>query len=344
MAHARGRLTGDRVLLTDHDQIHRLEQKGSYGQHVDEGLELSLHEAAYLLEADRLDVHEDGTEVSIERLLARGARGHDRFETQYHVYREYRSRGFVTRSRDDALLDGWKRGAAPPDANPSTLIAPRSEAALAAPSALDGLLGTAKSLGRRLLLGVVDEESDVTYYELEDASVTGEVPDPAPRRADEASAILLRGRALLREDPNLGEAGYGHEVGGTRFLSLAEAHHLAQYGMALENGEGESLEPATVLDRALDLNEGAEEAFEAYSWLRERSLVPKTGFKYGVNYRVYDVPPGEGHAPYLVQATPPHSSWTMRDLSRFVRLTHSVKKRPILYAPGIQLTIEWTRP
>ncbi len=337
---AQGRLVDARVEVPNGKGAARLEDKGAYGTRTGDGLELDLHEAAYLVEADRLDVEApDGQRLTSPELVARGSAAHERFETEYLVYRDYRARGYVIKQGDDEL-DGWTRGAQPPHQGPSTLICPRGEAEPVTPEALLGLIARSHGLGRGLLLGVVDEESDVTYYESDLAHVTGEVPD----EADEVQARVLRDRALLLDDAGLTKAGYGHAVGGQLFCSLAEAHHLATHGAQLTDTDDQPLEADDVLARATRQHAHADEALEAYAWLRGRDLVPKTGFKFGVNYRVYEAPPGEAHAPYLVQALPADAELTYRELARFVRLSHSVRKRPILFCPDGALMIEWTRP
>lgn len=346
MPTAKGVLDEDRVIVEEDDVAHQLQSKGSYGQPSYEGLVLSLHEAAYLVEEDRLVVRDGQSQaiVPVDKLVARGSQASSAFETHHLVYREYRSRGFVVHAREDRFLDGYERGAQPAQSSPSTLIAPRGEAEPGGPQALLAHVEEATSLGRKPLLGVVDEESDVTYYEVDQAHVTGEMADPAAELADQAEALVLRQRAILRQDPGLASAGYGYEAGGQRYLSLAETHHLAQHGLTLHGSEGEDKDVEDVKKRALGISPGAEHALSAYTWLRERDLVPKTGFKYGVHYRIYEDKPGKSHAPYLVQALPAQAEWTLRDVSRFVRLSHSVNKRPIVWSPAGALMVEWTRP
>jgi tRNA-intron endonuclease len=345
MPTAHGYLEDGTVLVEADSAGSQLQSKGDYGEVGYEGLELGLHEAAYLVEEDRLEVREADSQalVPVDKLLARGVDSDEAFETTYLVYRDYRSRGFVVHAReDDRFLDGYERGADPDRASPATLIAPRGEAEPGDPASSRELLAKADELGRQPLLAVVDEESDVTYYEVDHAHVTGDLADPGPERAEDGEALLLEERAILRQDPGLAEAGYGYETGGERFLTLAETLHLAQHGLEMHGPEGEPKTVDDVEDRARS-GEAAPE-LEAYRELRGADLVPKTGFKYGVHYRIYDEEPGETHAPYLVQALAEEGGWTLRELSRFVRLAHSVNKQPILWSPEGALMIEWTRP
>jgi tRNA-intron endonuclease len=341
---AQGRLDPDGVHVADEASADRLRERGAYGERDGDALRLDLHEAAYLVEADRLVVEDaEGDPVPGAELLALGARQRERFETEHLVYRDHRARGYVIR-REEAELAAWSRGAQPPRQNASRTVLARTERATTTPGDLLGHVARAHGRSRGLLVGVVDEESDVTYYETDLAHVTGEVDDPAPEAAPAGRARLLRDRALLVEAPAaLVEAGYGHEVGDQRFASLAEAWHLAREGASLEDAGGEPLDADDVAAR-VEAARGDTHALGAYAWLRDRGLVPKTGFKFGVHYRVYDRPIGEAHAPYLVDARGPDDELTFRDVSRFVRLAHGVNKDPILWSPDGALMTRWTRP
>lgn len=345
MVQAHGVLSDEVVVVTEEPEADRLWQRGSYGERDKVTLQLDLLEAAYLVEEGRLEVRDaDGATVDHDRLVALGARALERFETRYLVYRDHRARGFVVRGASGAELDAWTRGASPPRQRASILVAARAEADTATPSSLHALVAEGERSNRQVLLGVVDEESDVTYYELARATVHGDLPDPAAKLAPDARAVLLADRSLVVEDPGLAEGGYGNEAGGQRFLSLAETHHLVGYGLALETLQGQAADQATVAERARAVHAEADQAIAAYTWLRAHDLVPKTGFKFGVQYRVYRGLPGEGHAPLLVHALQPEAAWSYQDLARFVRLAHSVRKRPVLWSGGRGVVVTWVRP
>lgn len=342
MARARGVLAGAGVVVRDEGEASRLVERGSYGERGEDGLVLGLHEAAYLVEEDRLRVvDEEGGEVSSGALVGLGVEAVEGFEARFLVYREYRSRGFVvTWEEDSGAFAGYARGASPKRQGASVLLCPRGGDERASPRELLSRCARARGLGRGLVFGVVDEESDVTYYEAGLASVSGSVGDPAGDVAGKVRGRLLRDRAVLEAPGGVLEGGYGHEVGGEVFVSLAEAWHLATRGGVFVDEAGARVDPEGIVERA----RGGRAVFGAYAWLRERGLVPKAGFKYGVDYRVYREPVGEGHAPFLVWACAPDEALSFRELARLVRLAHSVKKRAIVWSSVGALMVDWTRP
>ena len=75
--------------------------------------------------------------------------------------------------------------------------------------------------------------------------------------------------------------------------------------------------------------------YAAFKDLRDRGFTVKSGLKYGTHFRVYErgVRPRKGerspleHAKYLVHAISEGETLPVVEISRFVRLSHSVKKK-----------------
>ncbi len=346
MPTAHGNLTDDTVVVTDHAEASRLYDRGAFGRWSKGKLHLDMLEAAYLVEDERLEVPwpGGGSPMAVRDLVAYRARTAPGFETDYLAYRAFRATSVTLRHRDDGRFDGYERGTHPDRQKASMLVEAVPETGRTSVGDLLELVQEGVGLGRQVLLSIVDEESDVTHYEVQEAPITGHVPDPAPEAADQASARLLDDRAILFEGPGLAEAGYGNKVGHETFLSLWETHHLAEHGMDLVDADGEPATGEDVLERASRANPEAERVLAAYAWLRDRDLIPKTALKYGVHFRVYQAPLGQGHAPFLVHALADQATWTYQELARFLRLAHSVNKRPVLWSRAGAVTLEWTKP
>ena len=85
----------------------------------------------------------------------------------------------------------------------------------------------------------------------------------------------------------------------------------------------------------------------AFSDLRRRGLVVKTGFKYGTHFRVYEKSPDDCHARYLVHSVSGTNRTMWPEISRAVRLSGGVKKE-ILFCRVTDRTeymeFKWFRP
>ena len=71
----------------------------------------------------------------------------------------------------------------------------------------------------------------------------------------------------------------------------------------------------------------------AINTARKRGYVVKSGFKFGAHFRVYDrgQVPGKDHSNFLVHGISEGKTFSFPEVSRAVRLAHSVRKR-FIYA------------
>lgn len=149
-----------------------------------------------------------------------------------------------------------------------------------------------------------------------------------------ATGILAEGNVLVsnQEEANaIYSKGYFGEIisGGKLNLALVEALFLVdrQKLKVLEGKKELTFEE--LLKRAKKEDKSIFGQYIAYSDLRDRGYISKTGYKFGAHFRVYKRgdAPGQAHSAFLVHSIPEYNPMTMTDISRFVRLGHSVKKK-----------------
>jgi tRNA-intron endonuclease len=190
------------------------------------------------------------------------------------------------------------------------------------------------------VLAVVDEEGDLTYLEVSGFDPSGETEfDP-----DEAAiGTLLDDRVLVWDPPErLHEDGfYGQPLAGrgatheVLHLSLLEAADLAARGiLQLESGDGFE----RLLERGRTVEgERFDRRLRIYRTLRDRAAVPRTGFKFGADFRVYRAVESASeldHSEFLVRVRPPDHVFGPRDLALDVRMAHGVRKRMVFALDG----------
>jgi tRNA-intron endonuclease, archaea type len=151
----------------------------------------------------------------------------------------------------------------------------------------------------------------------------------------------LRGDKVMVPDglPLYERSGFGElvsEDGSQVELSAEEALYLFQKGklsVVFANGK-KAADLDDLLAAFLPILPEIYIRFQLYRDLRDRGFVVRSGLKYGTHFRVYDrgVKPIKGareeweHAKYLAHALPESATYTIAELSRFVRLSHSVRK------------------
>jgi len=349
-----GILRGDRVVIGDPAEASAIHNRGSYGEPVSGGgLSLSLLEAVYLAETGRLKVERDSAEVPMRTLLRAAASAYEAFEIKYIVYRDLRQRGYLAiEGNAPADFVVFPRGGAPKKTPARYWVSAISERAVFAFDELATHLRRVAGLRKHLLLAVVDEESDLTYYAVREADPRGRLTSTAGERI--ATAHLLEDRAMVVDEAE-GRAlhlngFYGKIVGRRLQLSLIETAHLLKRGaIEVRNADTDrkiSLSRLLLAARKIQLD--FDLRLQVYEDMKKRGIVAKTGFKYGSHFRAYEGDPERTHAKYLVHALPATYRGMWPEVSRAVRLAHGVKKQLLLGAGGEEIVryirLERVRP
>lgn len=300
----------------------RFHDARGYGRPVEGDLALAPVEAAHLLyRGDLATVDGDG----FRAFLASAAVS----ETTFLVYKDLRDRGFYL----SPARDGWPGVSAGAAGAVDFVVYPRGsgpwdgavEYRVAVVGEREGV--AVADLGE-VVLAVVDEESEITYLETDRPEPTGtsgvDLPGGVPGE-------LLAERAFLWDPPaTLYERGfYGQRLddgdGDVLQLSLVEAAYLARRGVVAVEGGADAV---LARGRAVE-GEQFDRRLRVYATLRDRGVVPKTGFKFGADFRTYaDVESVEdlGHSELLVRVLGADHAFAPRDLALDVRLAHGVRK------------------
>ena len=213
----------------------------------------------------------------------------------------------------------------------------------------------AASLGG-VVLAVVDEDGELTYFDTDaDPAVGPDDPADTADRVDAdtdadlpeaVAADLLEDRVVcyeaadrLYESRFYGQRLFGRNAdSGPLQLSLVEAAYLAQRGVL-------GVDPEAVVGRGRDVEGGRfDRRLRVYAALRDRGVVPKSGFKFGADFRVYDDFAGVdslGHSADLVRVVAPDHTVLPRDLSLDVRLAGGVRKRMVFARTAANERVRW---
>ncbi|MGC9514614.1 tRNA-intron lyase [Methanocrinis sp.] len=327
----RGHLSGGKVHLGK-EAAEELYEQGSFGRPVSGGLELTLVEAAYLLDRERIRVRLDGEDLDFRSFFETATAMEAGFEFRYVVYKDLRERGYyVQPGVTDFRV--YPRGGRPGKTPAEFYVQVISERHPVPLKELVEPTRIARQMRKRLMLAVVDEESDITFYEARERGLSGEMKAAAP----ESTATLLEDRVMLWDPESsqlLHEGGfYGKPVGGRLQLSLVESAYLLEKGVLdVVDRSGTPLSLGEFVERANLIENDFEMKRRVYRDLRDRDLVVKTGFKFGSHFRVYKRVEGSKkvpHSEYLVHSIPADHVFHLPVVSRAVRLAHSVRKQMV---------------
>jgi len=163
-----GILAGERVITESSDDAREFFNQSRFGT-LNEGgkVELSLLEALYLLERERLYIKsESGKSLLFETYVKKARKVEPNFWIRYVVFRDMRNRGYIIKTalKFGADFRVYDRGVKPGEDHAKWIVFPVHEASVYTWHEFSAKNRVAHSTRKRLLLGIVDAEEDVTYY------------------------------------------------------------------------------------------------------------------------------------------------------------------------------------
>lgn len=163
-------LAETRVLTESSDDAREFYNQSRFGTLDEAGkVELSLLEALYLMEKGRLEVaSEAGRKINFEAYVKKARKVEPNFWIRYCVFKDIRNRGYIIKTalKFGADFRVYDRGVKPGDDHARWIVFPVHEASVFTWHEFSAKNRVAHSTKKRLLLGVVDDENDVTYYEV----------------------------------------------------------------------------------------------------------------------------------------------------------------------------------
>jgi tRNA-intron endonuclease len=315
-----------------------LYEQSGYGRLEREGVRLSDQEALYLLHRQKIEV----TGYTFDSLFSEFAE-QPNFLRSFMVYRDLRERGYVVQAGPHDFRV-FKRGEKPGTGESLYLVRVLSERDPIRFVKLIEEVVASRNMRKQYVLAVVDDEEELTYYEIKLQKLAEPCNQTPDLMVHEAFLVGKSAMVLAAPHSNLEQSGFGKRLDQER-LMLAPVELLYLMGKGIIDLKKDSItvskEEYSVL--ALETDGELAEKDKVYTELREHNFIPRTGYKFGHHFRVYC---GKNvHSDMLVHAVEKETSLPMSAISRSVRMAHSVKKKMLfgaVHSNGIQF-IEFAR-
>lgn len=149
-------------------------EPGFYGKLYPDRLELSLVEACLLLKRGRIAVLKDGQKMTFEQLYQHGCSVDERFPERFRVYEDLRERGLLVRTGFKFGCDfrvyergvKLKKGPKSQGEHTKWIVFAVPEDYTCGFQELSRAVRLAHNIRAKMLWAIVDNEGDVTYYEI----------------------------------------------------------------------------------------------------------------------------------------------------------------------------------
>jgi len=296
---------------------------------------LTLEETGYLLERGRITLFEDEEELDLQKFLKRASSLIPNFELRFLVYKNIRDRGYHLKT---GILDFrvYPRGTKPGGGESKYIIRVLSEREPMEITGLEKDILITKNLKKRLLYAIVDEEGDITYYEIKEKKMRGSLPSLS--MDTNVKGDLLEERVIIWDPPFLNRLNefwwFGRLTDEGRRLQLSfveSAYLIERRSLEVLDARGNILSLEEFIEAASAIESNFYRKYLIYRDLRDRRMVVKTGFKFGSHFRVYGEMPSENafHSRYLIHLLTDEHAARLPEISRAVRLAHGVKKEMV---------------
>ena len=145
-----------------------LYSQSRFGEHKEGKIIYSIFEALYLLEKVKMNIYLKKKKLKFDALMEEARKKDKNIKTKYIVFRDVRNRGFIVKTalKFGADFRVYDRGVKPGEDHARWILYPVSENSSMTWHDFSAKNRVAHSTKKNLLIGIVDEENDTTYYEI----------------------------------------------------------------------------------------------------------------------------------------------------------------------------------
>lgn len=160
-------LSGERI-TSNSKAAFDLYSQSRFGEPSEGKIRYSLVEAFYLFEKGKLEILEGKKKLKAEQMESEARKRESNFHTRYGVYKDLRNRGYIIKTalKFGADFRVYEKGIKPGEEHARWIVYPVYETSGTTWHEFAAKNRVAHSTKKNLLIGIVDDEGDVTYYEI----------------------------------------------------------------------------------------------------------------------------------------------------------------------------------
>jgi|SRR3989344_4712030 len=156
------------TITSNEAEAFSLYEKSNFGEKTGEKILFTGVETLFLQEEEKMNVFSNKKLLSNEELIKKLKKHDKRIELKYLVFRDLRKRGYVIKTalKFGADFRVYSKGARPGEEHAKWLVFAVKENSPLIWQEFAAKNRIAHGTKKNLLIGIVDEESDITYYEI----------------------------------------------------------------------------------------------------------------------------------------------------------------------------------
>ena len=156
-------------IISSNDTAARaLYQKSCFGEPVGDKIQYSLSEALFLVEKKKIEILSGNKKIPYKQLINRFRKIDSKIQIKYQVFKDLRERGYVVKTalKFGAEFRVYDKGTKPGKKHAKWIVFTDHESKKLTWHEFSAKNRIAHSTRKNLLIAIVDEEGDITYYEV----------------------------------------------------------------------------------------------------------------------------------------------------------------------------------
>jgi tRNA-intron endonuclease len=156
------------IVSTNEAEAFTLYKKSNFGQPIGQKIQYSLAEALYLVEKEKIEIIKNKKKIVFEELFKIFKKIDSRIQLKYPVFRDLRDKGYVVKTalKFGADFRVYEKGRTPDEEHAKWIVFCEHESKKFSWQDFSSKNRVAHSTKKNLLIAIIDEESDVSYYEV----------------------------------------------------------------------------------------------------------------------------------------------------------------------------------
>ncbi|MEK6913653.1 MAG: tRNA-intron lyase [Nanoarchaeota archaeon] len=156
------------VIFSADSEAYSLYQKSHFGEPNEDKIQYSLTEALFLIQKGKLDIFSNKKKLTKAEFISKIRKIDKKIQIKYPVFKDLRERGYVVKSalKFGADFRVYDKGASPGEKHAKWVVFCDHESQKLTWHDFSAKNRIAHSTKKNLLLAIVDEEGDVSYYEV----------------------------------------------------------------------------------------------------------------------------------------------------------------------------------
>ena len=156
------------IISSNSSDARSLYGKSCFGEPVGEKIQYSLSESMFLVEKNRMEIFSGKKKLAKQELTNKFRKIDKRFQIKYIVFCDLREKGYIVKTalKFGADFRVYDKGNRPGREHAKWIVFADHESRRLTWQDFSAKNRVAHSTKKKLLLAIVDEENDITYYEV----------------------------------------------------------------------------------------------------------------------------------------------------------------------------------